>query len=515
MDYLIISLGISALLALIPASVAKNKGYSYGLWWFYGWMLWIIAIIHIALLPDKNKNQGSNYTGPTNPTVPATANGKSGIGPHTPIAINSDASVTSLLDRAAIFLEDGNWLAAYDYCEAVLNQEPRNPQAYLGKLMAELRVSRQEDLANLAEPFDAYDNYQKAVRFADEDLASTLQGYISHINQRNADAHTEQQYNKAITAMGYAKRESDFLSAAEAFKALGNYQEASTYYAACLEKAEAARLESEQQAEAARVEAARKKKRNKKIAAIAAGIVCVVVAFVVLLNTVIIPNRNYNKAYNKAVGLMESGDYAGAVAVFVELGNFKDSSTKLGECAVELVGEEKWSTFRNLSVGSIFEFGSYEKESIEWQVLDIQDGKALVISRHILFDKPYNYTKEKVTWSTCSLREFLNGTFIWSAFSDTEKAMIPTVTVSADGYEAFDQGDSTQDQIFLLSHKEVEKYFRSNDERNCDNDIWWLRTSAGSHYAVLFGSIGNTVGIWNDPVSYLFGVRPAMWIYVG
>ena len=24
------------------------------LWWFYGWMLFIVAIIHILLIPDKN-----------------------------------------------------------------------------------------------------------------------------------------------------------------------------------------------------------------------------------------------------------------------------------------------------------------------------------------------------------------------------------------------------------------------------------------------------------------------------
>lgn len=57
-DYLIIvSLVIAAGLGFIPASIAKNKGYSFGLWWFYGWMLFIIAIIHVSLIPDKNTKQ--------------------------------------------------------------------------------------------------------------------------------------------------------------------------------------------------------------------------------------------------------------------------------------------------------------------------------------------------------------------------------------------------------------------------------------------------------------------------
>ena len=33
---LISVLVIAAFLGLIPASIAKNKGYSFGVWWFYG-----------------------------------------------------------------------------------------------------------------------------------------------------------------------------------------------------------------------------------------------------------------------------------------------------------------------------------------------------------------------------------------------------------------------------------------------------------------------------------------------
>ncbi len=57
---LIIGLVIAAGLGLIPAYIAKNKGYSFAAWWFYGWMLFIVAIIHVNLIPDKNAQQPSN-----------------------------------------------------------------------------------------------------------------------------------------------------------------------------------------------------------------------------------------------------------------------------------------------------------------------------------------------------------------------------------------------------------------------------------------------------------------------
>ncbi len=66
-----VSLIIAAFLGLIPANIAKNKGYSFGLWWFYGWMLFIVAIIHVQFIPDKNVAQGvyQNPNGSYNPTM--------------------------------------------------------------------------------------------------------------------------------------------------------------------------------------------------------------------------------------------------------------------------------------------------------------------------------------------------------------------------------------------------------------------------------------------------------------
>lgn len=64
MEYYLISLAIAAGLGLIPANIAKKKGYSFGLWWFYGWMLFIVAIIHVQFIPDKNAPQA--YAGVSN-----------------------------------------------------------------------------------------------------------------------------------------------------------------------------------------------------------------------------------------------------------------------------------------------------------------------------------------------------------------------------------------------------------------------------------------------------------------
>lgn len=51
-----------ALLGLIPAYIAKNKGYNFGLWWFYGFMIWIVAFIHSLCLKDKNAPAANTYS---------------------------------------------------------------------------------------------------------------------------------------------------------------------------------------------------------------------------------------------------------------------------------------------------------------------------------------------------------------------------------------------------------------------------------------------------------------------
>ena len=57
--YLLLVLSMAAVLGLIPAYIAKEKGYSFGLWWLYGWMLFIVAIIHAVCLPrDMNETRG-------------------------------------------------------------------------------------------------------------------------------------------------------------------------------------------------------------------------------------------------------------------------------------------------------------------------------------------------------------------------------------------------------------------------------------------------------------------------
>ncbi len=94
------------------------------------------------------------------------------------------AEAESMLKRAFLFLEEAEWSKANDLLEKVLNIEPENAKAYLGKLMAEVRVNKEENLANRAVDFSTSANYQKAVRFADDKLKERLEDYKSSAFQK-------------------------------------------------------------------------------------------------------------------------------------------------------------------------------------------------------------------------------------------------------------------------------------------------------------------------------------------
>lgn len=198
-----------------------------------------------------------------------------------------------------------------------------------------------------------------------------------------------------------------------------------------------------------------------------------------------------------------------------------------------------------VSVGSYITFGRYEqdnnmsngKEDIEWLVLDVRDGKALVISKHALDCQPYNDERGSVTWESCTLRKWLNDEFLYSAFSSSEINRIPTVTVSADKNPKYDTnpGNATQDKVFLLSITEAEKYFSSDFERRCEATAyteaqgaytaeftscdWWLRSPGGLQDFVAYVSLSEDFIVGGDVREYgydvsngSYAVRPALWI---
>ena len=149
----------------------------------------------------------------------------------------NNANTAPLLERAFMFLEDGEFDHADKFCEQVLNLNPKCAMAYVGKLMVDLNVCKMSALKNLAESFDENLNYQKAMRFGDDNLKNQLRSDIDFINNRNL----ESDYNSAIKAMNLAKTKDDYYKVAEQFEKIDNYKDSEQLADDCFAKAEEAR----------------------------------------------------------------------------------------------------------------------------------------------------------------------------------------------------------------------------------------------------------------------------------
>ena len=113
--------------------------------------------------------------------------------PETISQTGFSAGADALLKRAFMFLEDGDWKQADEYCERVLDIDPENARGYLGKLCAELKINKEEDLANYNKPFDNMPNYQKVLRFVDANYRAKLIEYNKIIQKRIEEEERQEQ----------------------------------------------------------------------------------------------------------------------------------------------------------------------------------------------------------------------------------------------------------------------------------------------------------------------------------
>ena len=122
--------------------------------------------------------------------------------------------------------------------------------------------------------------------------------------------------------------------------------------------------------------------------------------------------------------------------------------------------------------GDYIIFGHYEQdgdtsngsEPIEWEVLEEDGGRMLLISRYVLDAKPYNIEKTDITWEKSSIRQWLNDDFYDDAFDADEQRGIVKVKLSNPNNACWGTkgGKDTEDYVFLLSAEEILKYYSFN-----------------------------------------------------
>ena len=137
------------------------------------------------------------------------------------IRFRQDASAeNAALERGFLNLEDRNFTQANNFFESVLNINPHNSQAYFGKLMAEMQISTQEQILTSPKPLNEYKNFEKSVRFADQQLKKTLIQY----EQRVIETLDNQKYRELCKSISSSNTNANWYSLSDEFLKLSSVQ---------------------------------------------------------------------------------------------------------------------------------------------------------------------------------------------------------------------------------------------------------------------------------------------------
>ncbi len=111
----------------------------------------------------------------------------------------------------------------------------------------------------------------------------------------------------------------------------------------------------------------------------------------------------------------------------------------------------------------------FKYEQIEWDVLKIENGNAMLLSNKVINSQVYD-VNDKNNYEESRIREWLNSTFYNEAFSEAQKSLI--IETEVDNSAATTDSDTNQyacdntnDKVYLLSYQEANMLYSTDSER--------------------------------------------------
>ena len=162
-------------------------------------------------------------------------------------------------------------------------------------------------------------------------------------------------------------------------------------------------------------------------------------------------------------------------------------------------------------------FGKYNGAPIEWNVLDIVNGRALLFAG-ALFPMNFDTKEGSNIWANSSLRDYMNSNkaegFRQESVFNTAGGFLHETNFTVAETTAIDASASaTGDSVFLLSVDEVFSYMTDANMRYFDDKQWLTRTPGSDDTVQLISPDGEHGGSIPAYTRNLLGwVRPAVWV---
>ncbi len=308
------------------------------------------------------------------------------------IAMGGNEKVEALLKRVKIFLSEGDFQKADEYCEKALDVDAEEPEIYFYKLMVETKCKNETDLIKYrVKPLDSYNSYIKAMKYSSdkqkeklnnlineniyynanvlfglEDYGQALQLFEKNINFKDSndkiEACKERLYNKGIHSM----ESSLYDNAIKIFNEIIEYKDSRNKIEECYEKIAYGKYS----------EACMKMQANKYMDAI--KIFNEIIEYKDSKNKIEECNYNKNKKlYENGLNELKNKNYAAALNCFYLIPNFQNfqNSAEIIKLCTDSIKEEKYKIAR-----SLFASSNYNRALLEFkEILDYKDSKILCI----------------------------------------------------------------------------------------------------------------------------------------
>lgn len=233
----------------------------------------------------------------------------------------ADSSLASELKGYISFIKDRN-------------EEERLNQAYT-KAVWLMDVAKTEDeFKEAQEIFDSIKDYKDSKALANECKEKAKEAheeFIRQVENNRKDSIYKDACDMLDGSHQWIGKSTDVKAydvAIAQFQSLNGWKDSEAKILECQRKIQEIKQQIEEdklQKEIERIAKEKARKRNRKLAIIITPIIALIVAFVVVLNVVIIPNSKYNKA----VMLMKAERYEEAIALLSAAGEIKDAKEQL------------------------------------------------------------------------------------------------------------------------------------------------------------------------------------------
>lgn len=435
--------------------------------------------------------------------------------------VQESGKADNLMKRVYLYLEDEDFEKASEYIDKVLDVDAEYAPAYVAQVLVAKKLTKEANLTILRASIDDDPTWKKALRFANEEQKQRYLGYAKQISVNEAYDKEERrlarerrvkqkQYHRALSAMN----QKDYPVALLIFKKFGDYEESRKLFQQCISEyrnalatqledsnktklllAQKELTEATQQVDLTQKKSSeltnatleaenRKNKLQEQISRLNREIDELHGLFIGRKKQMLINELTSLEREQTEIEQQQCWSEKETAKAHVELQAAKNALVQ-AQILLKAAEEEQkieqpsWTDEEieakaievATQAGKYVTFGHYpqtksgdDDNPIQWLILERDGQNALLISKCGLDTKPYDTNENGTTWEKSTIRMWLNAIFYNKAFNSAEQAIILTTSVDNNKEQCYsswskNDGNNTQDKIFLLSYAEVKKYF--------------------------------------------------------